>query len=172
MERGNSDVRWIVDLFKAHSTMAAVLVPAFMDLDTLPRQVKLFPKRVFIETESGYLVLKIDADSGQLQVSAGRALEVPGDLQGEPSVEPVFADLTLSYLDEMFALRCVGVTLYLDADSSVSANRFRALALRFGDERILFFDPFWPAGIRVGSGFEASRLSAEVPELTSVELEI
>lgn len=166
------DLDWIADLVRRHSMMEAVLVPAFVDLDTSPRRVKLFPRCVFIGSGSGYLVLRIDESSGQMQLADGQTLEIPEALEGEPSIEPVLADLSLNYLDEARPLRCSGISLYLDADSSAPENRFRAVGFRFGENRTLFFDPFWPSGIRIGDDFEAARLRDEIHDGGIAELTI
>lgn len=167
-----SDLRWVVDLVGRHSMMKALLVPAFVDLDAVPRQVTLFPDSVFIESGSGYLSLKVDAGSGQLQLSEVRVLEIPPALRDEPSVDPVFADLSPNYLDDVHPLQCSGVLLCLDADSSGLENQFRAIGFRVGDRRILFFDPFWPSGIRIGGESEVTRIGDEIPEGGIVEIEL
>ncbi|MEV4826774.1 hypothetical protein AB0K25_00350 [Micromonospora sp. NPDC049257] len=163
---------WVAEMVKRHSMMEAVFVPAFVDLDTSPRQVKLFPRSVFVESTRGFLAMNIDEKSGQIQLADSHTLVTPPALGAEPSLEPVFADLSLNYLSEITPLRCLGIVLHFDVDSSGSENRFRAVELRFADDRILLFDPFWPSGIRIGGKFEAVRLRKEITAGQIVAIEI
>ncbi|WP_144081559.1 hypothetical protein [Micromonospora wenchangensis] len=163
---------WAVEMVKRHSMMEAIFVPAFVDLDTLPRQVKLFPRSVFVESTRGLMAMNIDEKSGQIRLADSDALVTPPALSAEPSLEPVFADLSINYLSEIAPLRCLAVVLHLDVDSSGPENRFRAVELHFAGDRILLFDPFWPSGIKIGGKFEAVRLRKEIAGGHIIEVKI
>ena len=163
---------WIVNLVQSHSQIRCLLVPAYVDLDTHPERVRLFPSSAFLGSESSFLVFNINQPSGQLQLSNASEVSLPEELMDEPSIRPVLVDLSMNYLDEDHPLQCDHLVLYLDADSDVSLGRFRAVVFCFEDGRQLLLDPYWPLGIRFGGESDVVRMRGDFTDGRVTELEV
>jgi hypothetical protein len=108
------------DLFGEASAVMSVLVPGYVDLDTHPEQVKLFPVTVAFGVERGYLNFQIEKTSGQLKVDADSSIELPDELMDEPSIRPVLVDLGAELLGDVLPVEIMSIAIYLDRDSDIS----------------------------------------------------
>jgi hypothetical protein len=127
-----------------------LLVPAYIDLDGDPRVV-LFPQSVFLGTGGGFVYFSIDAPSGQLRLDECAEAFLPSELSGEPSVKPIFADLTANYLGDGPPAKMHSISFYLDRDSDPERGTFRAVTIEFEGGDGISLDPFSFSGIRIGT---------------------
>ncbi|MDB4872811.1 MAG: hypothetical protein JWL97_3815 [Gemmatimonadales bacterium] len=155
----------IVDLVRRHRVATSLLVPGFVDLHASPQVVTPFPRVLFLGGDHDYLSLSIDEISGQFSIGETANPSVPNSLLDEPTIQPIFVDLSIYHLSEVHPIEFESASLYLDQDSSEVRNLFRAIAFNYGDGRVLLFDPFWPFGIRVGNEADAVRLRDEMGQM-------
>ena len=76
---------------------------------------------------------------------------VPSELEDEPSIRPVFRDLTAQYLSDGPAVELSSIDFYTDESSVPEDGKYRGVVVEMVGGAGITLDPFWVMGIRIGS---------------------
>lgn len=152
----------IVGMIRRRGAFTTLLVTAYLDPELTPAQVTIFPRRIFLGNDRGYLRISIDSIGDYLHIAEAIHPDLPEELLGEPSIQPTFVNLTKYYLSYVNEIEFKSVSLFFDALPSGDTGILRALALYQKDGKALVFDPWETFGIRVGNNADLERLKDEV----------
>jgi hypothetical protein len=160
---------WVINLIERHREFDSLLVPAYIDLDE-PSRVVLFPQVVFLGSDAGFIHFGIDDATGQLHLGASVEAFLPSELAGEPSIRPIFVNLTANYLGDGPPAKAESITFYVDEGSVPAEGNFRGVVLRFEGGEGIALDPFSFSGIRIGSVPDFSNVMSNLPGIGAVRL--
>jgi hypothetical protein len=82
-------------------------------------------------------------------------------LLDDPEEDLVAASIGAHYLAASSSVRCIAVRVFTNNESVPEAGIFRAAEMTFENTSIVFFDPFWIDGVRLGAANAADRWLAE-----------
>jgi len=159
----------VIDLVERCVEFDALLVPGYIDRDQQSRVV-LFPQLVFLGFGSGFLRFGIDEATGQLRVGESAEEFLPPELAGEPSISPIFVDLTANYLGDGSPAKVRSTTLYTNEDSDPERGNFRGVVIEFEGGDGISFDPFAFSGIRIGTALDFSTVLNSQPDIDAAQI--
>ena len=123
-----------------------VLVLGYVDRDDSPPRFQMSPTIVALESEAGFLTLTWN-HSGRFTLNLLDELAIPQNLAEEPSIEPMYARVTQSYLAEGLDLSLVGARLVQD---EAAPDEYVVGWFEFDSGTVLFLDAVTSSGLAIG----------------------
>ena len=145
------NVSW-PNLFGPIAAVDTVLVPGYVDDDTGRRTVaRGYPSRVALGRDGVFVEFATDGYSGQLTFQVKDDIEIPEEIVEDPSLKPLYIDITWLFVREPIPRRLESITLYLNEESDLSERRVRAASATLEGGGVLALDPFSFSGMEIGS---------------------
>src|SRR5262245_32465423 len=135
---------WLVGLLRQHTVFDELLASAYI-ADDEPDRVVIFGKDAFLGSDIGYLMMTLANGDGSLQLSGVDRPRLHEELDLD-DIRPLFVSLAGNFLSTYVDVRCLSVTLFLNAESNLETGLVRAVMFRLSTGSV-FFDPLHWDGI-------------------------
>ncbi|MFG1839506.1 hypothetical protein ACGFH8_13830 [Micromonospora sp. NPDC049175] len=127
-----------------------VLVPGYLDRDDGPPRFAPLADQLYLVLDGKYLLIESVGNRGQLSMRISGRIEVPAALLGEDE-EFAVSSVGSLFLDTSDGnSRLAGVRYSLNFESDATQGTVRCIEFCFGGFNVLFADPMWHLGIRLG----------------------
>ncbi|WP_051366095.1 hypothetical protein [Hamadaea tsunoensis] len=138
-----------------------LLLPGWIDR-TGPFPVhRLLGFDAYLKAEGGLVRFTSVNNHGGLHIRLAGEIEYDEALRDDPDEDLVAASVGSHYLAASGPVRCTAMRLFTNNEAVPEAGIFRAAELAFDNGSVVFFDPFWIDGIRIGTTAAADLWLAE-----------
>lgn len=138
-----------------------VLVPGYVTRDELGPSFRPVPYSAYLRLEAGYLRMDAVGQFDQLQMRLVEEVAF-GDISVDEDDEPMVGSLSYLFLTgEPGDQQCTGLRSWTDARSDLAAAKVKCLELEVSGRDVIFFDPTWYFGIRIGSADHSRQWRAD-----------